>query len=131
MPVPTGLNHIALSVPPGTLSDEYRRELLRFYGNMLGWLEIEALRLPDRLTLSVGGHTYVNVRERDEAMQTTGYEHFGIVVESSDDADRLWKQLEQEPEDVGLTSLDVSEDGYRSFRFRYLLPLAVEVQYLP
>ena len=131
MPVPTGLNHIAMSVPPGTLSDEYRLELLRFYGGVFGWREIEALRLPDRLTLSVGGHTYVNVRERDEAMRTSGYEHFGIVVESSEDADRLWKQLEQEPQDLGLTPLGALENGFRSFRFRYLLPLAVEVQFLP
>jgi len=131
MSVPTGLNHIAMSVPPGTLSDEYRDELLRFYGSLVGWREIEALRLPDRLTLSVGGHTYVNVRERDDVMHTTGYEHFGIVVESSDAADRLWRQLDQDPHDLGLTPLGASENGYRSFRFRYLLPLAVEIQYLP
>jgi hypothetical protein len=61
-----------MSVLPGTPSQEYRHELLHFYGGLFGWQEIEALRLPDRLTLSVGGDTYVNDRERDEAMQTTG-----------------------------------------------------------
>jgi hypothetical protein len=131
MPVPTGLNHIAMSVPPGTLCDEYRHELLRFYGSQLGWREIEALRLPDRLTLSVGGHTYVNVRERDDAMQTSGYEHLGIVVASTEEAERLWEQLEREPHDLELTPLSSFENGYCSFRFRYLLPLAVEVQFLP
>jgi hypothetical protein len=131
MPVPTGLNHIAMSVPRGTLTDAYRSEILRFYGSAFGWQEVESLRLPDRFTLLVGQHTYVNVRERDEAMHTTGYEHFGIVVESSDAADAIWKQLEGDPGDVTLTDLGASPEGYRSFRFRYLLPLAVEVQYFP
>jgi hypothetical protein len=131
MAVPTGLNHIAMSVPSGTLTEEYRSEILRFYGSAFGWQEIESLRLPDRLTLLVGQHTYVNVRERDEVMHTTGYEHFGIVVESSGAADGLWKQLEEDPADFNLTDLGASPKGYRSFRFRYLLPLAVEVQYFP
>ena len=131
MPVPTGLNHIAMSAPRGTLSEDYRRELLRFYGRAFGWREIEPLRLPDRLTLLVGQHTYVNIRERDEVMQTTGYEHFGIVVESSGAADRLWKQLAADPADFNLTKLATSPEGYRSLRFLYLLPLAVEVQHFP
>ena len=31
MAVPTGLNHVAMSVLPGTLTDEWRAELLEFY----------------------------------------------------------------------------------------------------
>lgn len=131
MPAPTGLNHVAMSVPRGTLSDEYRSEVLRFYGDLFGWQEIELLRLPDRLTLSAGDNCYLNVRERDEPMQATGYEHFGIVVGSPEEAERIWKQLEQEPRDLGLTQLGAGANGYRSFRFRYLLPLSVEVQFLP
>ena len=36
---PTGLNHVAMSVPPGTLTDDYRAELLEFYGGLFGWRE--------------------------------------------------------------------------------------------
>jgi hypothetical protein len=131
MPVPTGLNHVAMSVPPGTLTDEYRAELLQFYGDAFGWKEMESLRLPDRLTLSVGGHTYVNLRERDEPMACSGYEHFGIVVGSSAQADDLWSRLAIETRDVNLEPIQQRDDGFRSFRFRYLLPLAVEVHYFP
>ena len=90
--MPTGLNHVAMSVPEGTLTDDYRTELLAFYGDLLGWRELEALRRPDRLTISVGKYTYLNVRERPEVMVCSGYEHFGIVVESSDEAKRLWNR---------------------------------------
>ena len=130
MAEPTGLNHVAMSVPSGTLSDGYHAELLEFYGGLFGWREIESLRLPDRLTIAVGPHNYINVRERPDPMVCSGYEHFGIVVESPEAAERLWKQLDRN-RDVQLEPLESGDDGYRSFRVRYLLPLTVEVQYFP
>ena len=131
MAEPTGLNHVAMSVPSGTLTGGYRAELLEFYGGLFGWREIESLRLPDRLTVSVGRHSYVNVRERSDPMVCSGYEHFGIVVASAEEAERLWKLLDSDPRDVHLEPLTTGDDGFRSFRFRYLLPLTVEVQYFP
>ena len=129
--VPTGLNHVAMSVPAGTLTDEFRAEVVAFYGGLLGWREIEALRLPDRMTLSVSRHTYVNIRERPDVMTSTGYEHFGVVVASAGDAKRLWHALDSDPRAVNLEPLSQHDDGFTSFRFRYLLPLAVEIQYFP
>ena len=131
MPKSRGLSHIAMSVPRGTLSDDLRGELLAFYAKHFGWSEIESLRLPDRLTISVGGGTYVNVRERDTSMVCDGYEHFGLLLRSPDDVDEVWTTLSRDCPDVHLEPLDRGDDGYRSFRFRYLLPLTVEVQFLP
>jgi hypothetical protein len=127
---PTGLNHVAMSVPSGTLTDDYRGELLDFYGGLFGWREIESLRLSDRLTIRVGKYTYVNVRERPDPMVCTGYEHFGIVVSSTDEAEDLWHRLDTDPRDVNLEPL-TDDHGVRSFRFRHLLPLTVEVQSFP
>jgi hypothetical protein len=126
-----GLNHLAMSVPRGTLSDEWRAEILDFYGPLLGWTELEALRQEDRMTLAVGHHTYVNIRERDDVMTCHGYEHFGIVMQTVDDADACWQSLSNESRDVNLSECTRGDDGYRVFRFRYLLPMAVEVQYFP
>jgi hypothetical protein len=131
MPVPIGLNHLAMSVPPGTLTDDWRAELLDLYGEIFSWHEIDSLRLPDRMTLAVGNHTYVNIRERDEPMVCSGYEHFGIVVESAADAEAIWNRLSSDPREVHLAPLQRGDDGFRSFRFRYVLPLTVEVQYFP
>jgi hypothetical protein len=125
------LSHVAVSVPPGTLTDDFRARVLDFYGNEFGWVEIESLRRPDRMTLAVGRHCYVNVRERDPAMTCTGYEHVGLLVESPEAADATWEQLDRDPRDLELEPIDRGDDGYRNFRFRYLLPLAIEVQYLP
>lgn len=131
MAFPEGLSHVAMSVPDGTLTDSYRGAVLEFYGRLFGWREIESLRLPDRLTLALNGHGYLNVRERPDPMLCSGYDHFGIVVESAEDAERVWSVLAAESQDVNLEPLDKRDDGFRSFRFRYLLPLTVEVQFFP
>jgi hypothetical protein len=123
-----GLTHVAMSVPPGTLTEDYRVRLLAFYGRLLGWREMDSLRLPDRLTISVGGGSYVNLRERAESLANCGYEHFGILVASADTLRRTWDDL-AEGEGIELEPLTPNERGEGSFRFRYLLPMAVEVQF--
>ena len=129
MPASIGLSHVAMGVPEGTLTDEYRAKLLDFYGRMLGWREIESLRRPDRLTISVGAASYVNVREQPEPMVSHGYEHIGVILGSAADLRRLWADLASDPLNEELEELSTNPDGEGSFRFRYLLPLAVEAQY--
>jgi len=131
MPKSKGLNHVAMSVPHGTLTDEYVAEICDFYGRHLGWRPIDELRQEDRLTLAAGGRTYVNVRERDDVMVCHGYEHIGITLASADDTDELWQDLRDDSRDLDLSEMEHGSDGFRAFRFRYLLPMAVEVQYLP
>jgi hypothetical protein len=126
------LSHVAMSVPSGTLTDEFRARLVDFYGRILGWYEIESLRLPDRLTLALGAPlNYVNVRERPDVMVCTGYEHFGVMVGSAEEFRRIWDSLSAEPGDVELEPFPDRADGGGSFRFRHLLPMAVEVQFFP
>lgn len=131
MPKSRGLSHIAMSVPTGTLTDRFRDEVLAFYGEHFGWSEIESLRLPDRLTMAIGAGNYVNVRERAEPMVCEGYEHFGLLLRSPEDVEEAWTALDGDRRDVHVEPLDRGEDGYRNFRFRYLLPLTVEVQFFP
>jgi hypothetical protein len=132
MAVPAGISHVAMSVPEGTLTDGFRTELVDFYGRLLGWEEIESLRRPDRLTLSVGvPFTYVNVRERAEVMVCHGYEHVGIMVGSAAEFRRIWDDLAALDADVELEPFPYRADGGGSFRFRHLLPMAIEVQFFP
>src|SRR3954454_13621012 len=100
-----------MSVTPGTLSDDFRAEVLDFYRALFGWNEIEFLRLDDRMTLAVGGTTYVNIRERDVAMTTSGYEHFGVVMPSPEAVEDVWNQLKARGIDVN--ELQRADDGYR------------------
>ena len=129
--ISVGLNHLAMSFPEGTLTGEFRAEVRRFYGAHLGWAEIDRLELPDRMTMAAGGATYVNLRERADAMVCHGYEHLGVTVRSAAEADSLWEALAASDRDVELGEMNRGDDGFRSFRFRYLFPMAVEVQYFP
>jgi hypothetical protein len=61
-------------------------------------------------------------------MVTHGYEHFGVLLGSAEELRRLWADLAAE-EDVELEPLETNDDGEGSFRFRYLLPMAVEAQF--
>lgn len=129
--ISAGLNHVAMSFPQGTLSDDFRTEVRRFYGDLLGWEEIDRLELPDRMTMAAGGSTYVNLRERADAMVCHGYEHLGVTVRSAVEADALYERLDTDSRQLELGEMNRGDDGFRSFRFRYLFPMAVEVQYFP
>ena len=125
------LSHVAMSVPPGTLTDEWRARVLDFYGKLFGWREMESLRLPDRLTIAVGS-SYINVRERADAPTYSGYEHFGVAFTSADELRKIWGDANNsDNDDVTLEPLSDSGDGYLSFRLHYLLPLTIEAQYFP
>jgi catechol-2,3-dioxygenase len=123
------LSHVAMSVPEGTLTDDYRSALLGFYGRTLGWREMESFRRPDRITIAVGASSYINLRERPDSMVTHGYEHIGILVESAAKLSQIWSELASEPIEIHLEPFTPNERGEGSFRFRYLLPMAVEVQF--
>ena len=114
MPLSSGLSHVAMSVLEGTLTEEYRARLLEFYGRTLGWREMESLRLPDRLTVAVGSSSIAGIRERPEA--------WCLTVTSTLASLSARRRSSSEP----LSTNDKSEG---SFQFRYLLPIAVEVQF--
>lgn len=126
-----GLSHIAMSVAEGTLTDGFRAEVVAFYDRHFGWSEMASLRRPDRMTVAVGGGDYVNIRERPDPMVTSGYEHFGLLLPTAESVEDAWSRLDGAAEDVQLEELNRGDDGYRHFRFRYLLPLTIEVQHLP
>lgn len=123
------LTHIAMSVPVGTLTSDYRSKLLGFYSQVFGWRELEGLSTPDRLTISIGPGTYINVREHEQAMTPGAYEHFGVLVGSVEEVHELHAAVQE----LGGGPQPVEEPvrGYPTFRFRHLLPMAIEVQFVP
>ena len=131
MPVTKGLSHIAISVPTGTLTPEWRSAFLELYGGVFGWTEIDNGARPDRLTVATGGACYINIRERQEPMRCTDYEHFGMVVESSDDVESLWTRLAASSPDIEMEEIRRRSGGVCAFKFRHMLPITMEIQYLP
>ena len=123
-----GLTHVAMSVPDGTLTDAYRTRTV-------GVLRTDPRLARDGIVAfarsadDCGSSSYINIRERPDSMVAHGYEHFGVLVRSAEDLRQLWADLADEQEDVHLEPLSTNDDGEGSFRFRYLLPMAVEAQF--
>ena len=93
---------------------------------------MDSLRLPDRLTIAVGA-SYINVRERADAPAYNGYEHFGVAFRLRRRAapGSGTTRASATTPSVTLEPFQESDDGFLSFRLRYLLPLTVEAQYFP
>jgi hypothetical protein len=124
-----GLTHVAMSVPVGTLTAAFRAELLGFYAEAFGWRELARLSTADRLTIAIGPGTYLNVREHETPMAAGAYEHFGVLVDSAEEVARLHeavRHLGADPEPI-----EEPVPGHPTFRFRHLLPMAIEVQFVP
>lgn len=119
-----------MSVPRGTLTPEFRAELLAFYAELFGWRELKSLSNSERLTIAIGPAAYINVRERGAAMATSGaYEHFGVLVTSAEEVTALRAKAKR----LGAAAGPVEEpvDGHPTFRLEHLLPMAIEVQFIP
>jgi hypothetical protein len=121
-----------MSVPSGTLTDEFRTRVLDFYGRVFGWTEMDQFRQDDRLTIAVGA-SYLNVRERVDAPTYSGYEHFGVSFPTAGELEDAWQRAHDDPAAAELTlePIETSPDGFATFRLRYLLPLTVEAQFFP
>lgn len=122
------LTHVAMAVPRATLTPTFRTEILTFYGAVFGWREMDGLSSNERLTIAVAPQAYINLRETDAAEQLT-YEHFGVLVASEESIATLWDDVRTR----GVTAEPIEQpvDGFPSFRFRHLLPMAIEVQFFP
>jgi hypothetical protein len=120
-----------MSVPAGTLTEKFRAEVLSFFGEHFGWTELEYLRRPDRMTIAVGGGSYVNVREMNPAADYSGYEHFGLRLAAPEAVEDAWAAITADGRAAELEPVQHGPDGFRQFRFRCLLPMTIEVQYLP
>ncbi|MEY2419389.1 MAG: hypothetical protein QOG90_2069 [Actinomycetota bacterium] len=116
------ITHVAMSVAPGTLTDEFCDEVLRFYGDVFGWKSMDSFRQPDRLTIAIAPQAYINLRERAD-FATIAYEHFGVMVASKEALGAL-------RETVAARGVEVEDSpASQLFRFKHLLPMAIEVQY--
>ena len=128
--------HIAVTVPKAQFAPGPRGELLSFYEEVFGWTENPGLSIPgERIFLRAPrDDQYLNVRASDDPMQTSGYEHLGVEVESVEEIQTLHarcrERARRDPR-VVIGDLRVEYAGrLHSFRVRYLLPITIEVQYL-
>jgi len=128
-------SHVAVTVGADQLDGATRAELLQFYREVFGWSENPSLAIPrQRLFLRAPSDTqYITIRSSESPMRTSGYEHLGLLVESETELRAIHQRaaaLASQLPDLELQPIQTEYgDVLLTFRLRFRLPLAIEVQY--
>src|SRR5215204_5809620 len=71
-------NHMELTFPPGTLTDEFRREVDAVFADILGWRAVDADVVGQRthILLPDDGQ-FILLAEGKKWMDSPGYDHLG------------------------------------------------------
>jgi len=130
-------NHVAMSVPADLLDETNRADLCRFWGEVLGFVEMPTMTVDrKRLIFScVHWDQFIFLIAEDDPMRCPRMDHFGLAVGSVDELvaarDRAvaFKEHDQR---VDLIDLRVDDQGpikIHSIYLGYVLPMLCELQY--
>jgi hypothetical protein len=128
-------NHMELTFPLGTLTQQFREEVDAFYGSVFGWSATDAevvgqqchLLLPDP-------EQFILLAESNKPMSSPGYDHLGLLQDSRDEVDRLLAECERyaDKDDrvqiVRYQDLEYPGLTIHAFYVKYLLPIYFDVQ---
>jgi len=130
-------NHVALSMPADLLGAESRRDICRFFDQVLGFSELDVMTEDRRrLILScVHWDQFIFLIADDEPMRCPRMDHFGFSVGSLDELVGIQRRAEAfRRSDDRLDLIDLHADDQKvvtihSLYVKYILPMMCEVQY--
>lgn len=131
------LNHVAMSVPAELLGEDGRRDIVRFYDEVLGWKELPTETV-DAKKLVLSAYTYeqfVFLIADNSPMTCPRLDHFGMSVDSEQELDDMLARanaFRARDGRVDIVDKEVTDYGViaiTSFYVGYLLPMMVEVQW--
>jgi hypothetical protein len=141
-------NHVAMSVPADQLTDEARADIVAFYGEVFGWVHHTEHGEPGNpLILGMTDpmqFVYIHPEESGAGLSAPRMDHYGVQVGTEEELDLVLERARryQEKDDrVEIIEKDVTQYGGAeadaagvkvelvNCYFRYVLPLAVEVQH--
>jgi hypothetical protein len=135
--MPLRFNHMELTFAPGTLTDEFRREVDAVFVDLLGWRAVDADVVGQRthILLPDDGQ-FILLAEGKRSMDSPGYDHLGFLLDSRDEVDEVLEKLEKFQTTDERMQLKRYEDletpglTVHAFYFKYLLPIWFDVQCL-
>ena len=133
----TRFNHMELTLPRGTLTDEYRAAVADFYGGVFGWAASTVQVVgQDCLYLHVDEGQFILCAEVDNPMQSPSYDHLGLLMDTRAEVDAALAEIKtraatddririKEYEDLVMERVTV-----HAFYVKHLLPIYFDVQCL-
>ena len=126
-----------MTIARSDFTPDYLDRLESFYDAVFGWKVNRKLSIDGERTLLdiPGNRQYLNIRAADHPMDVTGYEHMGVYLDSVEAVKRAYVDVKREADPAELElderGIQVLYDGrLTTFRFRYLIPLAIEIQHI-
>jgi len=128
-------NHMELTFPRGTLTDEFRRDVDAFYGRLFGWdtKDTEILGQRAHLLLPDEGQ-FILLAEGRSPLSSPGYDHLGLLQETRSEVDDLLAECTRYAEKDPRVQLITYDDlvypdlTVHAFYVKYLLPIFFDVQ---
>jgi hypothetical protein len=128
-------NHMEMTFPVGTLTEEFREEVDAFYGSVFGWTALDTqvvgqschLLLPD-------SDQFILLAESEKPMSSPGYDHLGLLQDTREEVDDLLAACERYAEKDDRVKIkryqDLEYPGVivHAFYVKYLLPIFFDVQ---
>jgi hypothetical protein len=134
---PPRFNHVAMSLPADLLGEDSRKEILGFFGEVLGFEEMPTMT-EDRRRMILGcvhWDQFIFLVAEDEPMKCPQMDHYGFSVGSLDELRGIQERAEafRENDDrLDLIDLHVDDQGVvkiHSLYVHYILPMTCEFQY--
>ncbi|MDQ1520807.1 MAG: hypothetical protein QOI55_1880 [Actinomycetota bacterium] len=134
---PLRFNHMELTFPAGTLTDEFRAEVDAVFVDILGWRAVDADVVGQRthILLPDDGQ-FILLAEGKKWMSSPGYDHLGFLLDTREDVDETLTALEKfatTDDRMQIKNYDDLPAGnltVHAFYFKYLLPIWFDVQCL-
>jgi hypothetical protein len=128
-------NHMELTFPTGSLTQEVREEIDAFYGSIFGWTSLDTevvgqschLLMPDP-------DQFILLAESNKPMSSPGYDHLGLLQDTRQEVDDLLASCERYAEKDDRVTINRYEDlvypglTIHAFYVKYLLPIFFDVQ---
>ena len=130
-------NHMEITFPVGSLTEELCGEVAAFYGDVFGF-EAKPGRMFDQRchTLRTPDGDFLLLIEGPEPMSAPGFDHLGFRMSTRDEVDvalakiKAWRekddrvQIQEYPDGV------LDDELYHAFYVRHLLPIWFDVQHV-
>ena len=132
---PMRFNHMELTLARGELNDSRRSDLRKFYGDVLGWTLMDVPLLGQTtFYMAPDDGQFILLAESDEPIQSPGFDHLGLLVETRNEVDELLEACEKfaaGDDRMKIKRYDDLVQGpvtVRAFYVKYLLPIYFDIQ---
>ena len=129
-------NHMELTFPRGTLTEEFKADVDAFYGDVFGWtfLDTPVVGQLGHLCRIGDDGDFILLLESDKPIESPGYDHLGFLYETAAEVDELLAKIKAWQEKDDRVRIKEYEDlvtpniTVHAFYVKHLLPLWFDVQ---